>query len=197
MSYRTWLYAPQQICGSQCLRKVRPGLTMCGVTLDCSPLGLSLAGSAEGEEVAMTVPPWLLHQLRVRVCTRVHTRVCAHAWVCPGVCSAPAWDTHPCRGRPHSYTPWSAPSSGKLGRFFLEPVPCGSNPWLSSLLLGLSTGLAGGRSRCQTHFGTGDPPASPPTPVLLLWLSMHLPLCLLLPMHASLLILGLYFASSQ
>lgn len=65
-------------------------------------------------------------------CACVHTRVVC---MCMGVpwclLCAPAWDTALARGD-HTYTSCSAPSSGKLGSFFLEPMPCGSNPCFSA-----------------------------------------------------------------
>lgn len=76
----------------------------------------------------MTVPLWLLRQRRVHVCTRVHTHVCVCVQGCALVSAlCTSVGQRPCRGHPRLHSPWSAPSSGKLGSFFLEPMPCGSN----------------------------------------------------------------------
>lgn len=54
----------------------------------------------------------------------------------------------------------------KVGQLLPEVHALWLQPLLFSPLLGLSTGLTGRRSRCQTYLGTGDPL---PLPQLLCW----------------------------
>lgn len=132
---------------------------MSGVTLDCSPLDHSLACSAGGDEVAMTVPLWLLRQLHVHACTRVHTHVCVcvRAGVCPGVCSVHQRRTTPLQGASTLAYPLERTLQWKVGQLLPGAHALWLQPLLFSPLLGLTQSWWGGRSRCQTHFGTGDP----------------------------------------
>lgn len=85
---------------------------MCGVILDCSPLDLSLACSAGGDKVAMTVPEWLLRQLCVHVCTHVY----ACARVCPGLCSVHQRGTLPLQRVSTLLYPLEHTLQGKVGQ---------------------------------------------------------------------------------
>lgn len=134
----------------------------------------------------MTVTPWLLHRLCVHVCMCAHACVCVRARVSPGGCSAPQRGTPPLQGDSTFSHPQQHTRQWKAGQL----LPGAHALWLPPLAFQPAPGAEhwAGRRKVKVSDALWHrrPPASPPIPVLLLWLSVHVPLSLLLPIHASL-----------